>query len=117
MPPKQQPYGGVHVHALIERMNYMASSQRELRRSVEAMRADIAECGTAEEMAELRKAVANQAIIIARHDFIMRLCGATLIACIGLVGWVWNEGKNLYADVNRQERRTDMMEYKLEHKS
>lgn len=116
MPPKQQPYGGVHVHALVERINYLATTQRDMRRVVEAMRDDLAEQVDPKEMAELRKAVANQAIIIARHDFIVRLCGLTLVACLGLVGWVWNEGKNLYADVNRQERRTDILEYKLEHK-
>lgn len=48
-----------------------------------------------------------------RHQFIIRLTAAILMASVGLIGWGWRQGVQLYSTDAALDRRLLFIEYKL----
>jgi hypothetical protein len=48
-----------------------------------------------------------------RHQFIVRLIGATLIASLSVIGWGWHQGMTLFNNDSALDRRILFIEYKL----
>lgn len=102
------------VAVLVDRVETLVTDSKEMRSQLENIRISLAKIETVPaEVAALRAQVETQGKIIDRHNFIIKLCGTVLIACVGLIGWGWREGKSLYAADAAADRRLMQIEFKL----
>lgn len=99
---------------LADRFERMDKSHQAMCESFDAMRISFAKFeSTPIDVAALKVTVAEQSKLLDRHSFIIKLCGMALMLCVGLIGWGWREGKELYRIDNSADRRLLMIEYKL----
>lgn len=102
------------VAVLVDRVDTLVNDSKAMRSQLEDIRVSFAKLESMpREIADLKAKNESQARTIEQHKLIFKLMGAVLLACVGLIGWGWREGKSLYATDVAADRRLLLLEYKL----